>query len=61
MDSRAFRAGGGMTSRALTTCRRQQWLRHNAGFWVSPDGRWLLYAQVDEDTAHIMLVENFHW
>jgi hypothetical protein len=59
MDSRAFRAGGGMTRRALSTYRYQQWFRHNAGFSVSPDGRWLLYAQVDEDTAHIMLVENF--
>jgi tRNA pseudouridine-54 N-methylase len=61
MDSRAFRAGDGVTSRALTTCRHQQRHRHNAGFSVSPDGRRLLYAQVDEDTSHIMLVENFRW
>jgi Tol biopolymer transport system component len=27
---------------------------------VSPDGRWLLYTQADEDNADIMLVENFH-
>jgi dipeptidyl aminopeptidase/acylaminoacyl peptidase len=33
----------------------------NPGLEVSPDGRWLLYAQVDEDTSHIMLVENFRW
>ena len=26
---------------------------------VSPDGRWLLYTQADEDNADIMLVENF--
>jgi len=26
---------------------------------VSPDGRWILYTQVDEDKADIMLVENF--
>jgi hypothetical protein len=61
MDSRAFRAGDGMTTRALTTRRHQQWLRHNAGFSVSPDGRWLLYAQVDQSNSNIMLVENFRW
>jgi Tol biopolymer transport system component/serine/threonine protein kinase len=33
----------------------------NPGLAVSPDGRWLLYAQIDEDTSHIMLVENFRW
>jgi hypothetical protein len=33
--------------------------RYNPGLAVSPDGRWLLYAQVDENTSHIMLVENF--
>ena len=26
---------------------------------VSPDGEWLLYAQLESDTADIMLVENF--
>ena len=26
---------------------------------VSPDGQWLLYGQVETDTADIMLVENF--
>jgi Tol biopolymer transport system component len=36
-------------------------LQYNPGLAVSPDGHWLLYAQVDEDTAHIMLVENFRW
>jgi Tol biopolymer transport system component len=36
-------------------------LRYNPGLAVSPDGRWLLYAQIDEDTSHIMLVENFRW
>jgi Tol biopolymer transport system component len=29
------------------------------GLAVSPDGRWILYAQVDQDTSDIMLVENF--
>jgi hypothetical protein len=26
---------------------------------VSPDGRWLLYAQQDQENTDIMLVENF--
>jgi WD40 repeat protein len=30
------------------------------GFCVSPDGKWLAYAQVDDTPADIMLVENFH-
>jgi Tol biopolymer transport system component len=30
-------------------------------FAVSPDGRSILFAQVDQDTSHIMLVENFRW
>jgi eukaryotic-like serine/threonine-protein kinase len=29
------------------------------GLAVSPDGRWALYSQVDEDNADIMLVEHF--
>src|SRR5258707_13837779 len=29
------------------------------GLSVSPDGRYLLYAQVDEENTDIMLVENF--
>ncbi len=28
---------------------------------VSPDGRWILFSQVDVHTSHIMLVENFRW
>jgi dipeptidyl aminopeptidase/acylaminoacyl peptidase len=28
---------------------------------VFPNGRWILYSQVDVDTSHIMLVENFRW
>ena len=28
---------------------------------VSPDGRWVLLGQVDIDTSHIMLVEDFRW
>ncbi len=29
------------------------------GLALSPDGRWILYAQVDQETSDIMLVENF--
>ena len=30
------------------------------GLTLSPDGRWLLYTQMDRSGADIMLVENFH-
>jgi Tol biopolymer transport system component len=33
----------------------------NPGFSVSPDGRRILYAQVDQTVSDIMLVENFRW
>jgi hypothetical protein len=29
------------------------------GFAISPDGRWILYTQVDQDDSNIMLVDNF--
>lgn len=29
------------------------------GIVVSPDGRWLLYTQVDQSGSDIMLMENF--
>ncbi len=28
---------------------------------LSPDGRWILYSQVDQHTSRIMLAENFRW
>jgi len=30
------------------------------GFSVSPDGRWLLYAQFEPRGSDLMVVENFH-
>lgn len=34
-------------------------LRWVPGLAVSPDGRWLLYAQIERNASNIMLVENF--
>jgi hypothetical protein len=31
------------------------------GLAVSPDGRWILNCQLDQETRKIMLVENFRW
>jgi Tol biopolymer transport system component len=31
----------------------------NSGLAVSPDGRWVLYSQIDQGGSDIMLVENF--
>jgi Tol biopolymer transport system component len=33
--------------------------RFNTGFSVSPDGRWLLYSQLDREESDIMLLNNF--
>jgi hypothetical protein len=34
--------------------------RSEPGLAISPDGRWLLFAQMDQSGSDIMLVENFH-
>jgi hypothetical protein len=33
--------------------------QYNPGLALSPDGRWLLYAQIDRYGADLMLAENF--
>ena len=30
------------------------------GIDISPDGRYLVYAQLDDPASQLMLVENFH-
>ena len=30
------------------------------GLSVSPDGKWLLFAQLDERSSDLMMVENWH-
>ena len=32
---------------------------HNGGLSVSPDGRWMLYSQVDEVNSDIIVVDHF--
>ncbi|MGA2631656.1 MAG: hypothetical protein ABSG54_15765, partial [Terriglobia bacterium] len=46
-------------TKVVTPEREPDWL--NSGLSVSPDGRWILYAQYDVAASHIMLVENFRW
>ena len=30
------------------------------GLAISPDGKWILYTQLDQAGSEVMLVENFH-
>jgi Tol biopolymer transport system component len=42
---------------------RQIFKAHNyffGGFSISPDGRYLLYSQIEEENSAIMIVDNFH-
>ena len=41
--------------RSITTIERPLWYYLS----VSPDGRWILYSQIDQETSDLMLVENF--
>jgi hypothetical protein len=34
--------------------------RLRTGFSISPDGRWIIYAQLGDPTGDIMLVNDFH-
>ncbi|MBM3765174.1 MAG: DUF5050 domain-containing protein [Acidobacteria bacterium] len=36
-----------------------RWLGNTAGFSITPDGKWLLYAQADIDTSDIYVLDNF--
>lgn len=47
----------GQVRKIVAVERAPQWI--TPGLAVSPDGRWILYAQVDQQDSDIMLVENF--
>ena len=46
------------STRQVMTLKQTPALFGAAGIAVSPDGRWLLYAQADEDQSEIMLAPS---
>jgi hypothetical protein len=45
----------------LVSIEKSKYYGQNAGqLAVSPDGKWILYLQIDQEDNDIMLVENFH-
>ncbi len=49
----------GFATRKITQIAKPE--KRGGPLAVSPDGRWILFSQVDLDTSHIMLVEDFRW
>jgi Tol biopolymer transport system component len=49
----------GFATRRITQIAKPE--RRGGPLALSPDGRWILFDQVDLDTSHIMLVEDFRW
>jgi hypothetical protein len=51
-----------LTTRQVTRVATPQKpaLQWQSGLTISPDGQWLLFAELDQRDATIMLVENFH-
>jgi Tol biopolymer transport system component len=49
----------GFATRQITQVAKPE--KQGGPLAVSPDGRWILFSQVDVDTSHIMMVENFRW
>jgi Tol biopolymer transport system component len=49
----------GFATRRITQIAKPE--KQGGPLTVSPDGRWILFSQVDVHTSHIMMVENFRW
>jgi len=48
-------------TRRITQVAKPELPKPPRGLAVSPDGRWILLTQMDIQTSHIMLIENFRW